>query len=198
MKRPDPEQQTIGIILSGGAGQRFDGADKGLIMLRGKRMIEWVIEAVEPQVDKLVISMHRNHPQYAALGYPLVKDLSPEFEGPVAGIVAVVNAETGNDQALYLICSCDSPWLPADYVSKLAGALNSTEADVVVVHDGKRRQHLHCLIRGSVMHSLAKYFNTGGRSMYGWLAQVRTTEVDFSTQAECFSNINSPDELRNL
>lgn len=196
MKRPDSNHQITAIILSGGAGRRFDGADKGLVRLHGKHMIEWVIDAVRPQVDRLVISIHRNRGEYETFGWPLVVDHSKnEFEGPLAGIVAVLRAQDKRYATRYLICSCDSPQLPSDHVRKLTAALETSGADVAVVHDGERQQHLHCLIECAATDSLLTYFNQGNRSMHGWLEQVQTTQVDFSTQAERFSNINSPDEL---
>lgn len=57
--RPAHERIT-GVVLAGGQGSRMGGVDKGLVMLRDKPMVEWVIERFAPQVDALIINANQN------------------------------------------------------------------------------------------------------------------------------------------
>ncbi len=49
-----------GVLLAGGQGRRMGSVDKGLQLLRGKPMVQWVIERFAPQVDELLINANQN------------------------------------------------------------------------------------------------------------------------------------------
>ena len=88
------------VILSGGAGVRLGGVDKGLELFKGKPLIEHVIGNISGQVDDLALCVNRNHQRYKEYGYPLISDslehknitLTKEYyQGPLAGITAAIN-----------------------------------------------------------------------------------------------------------
>ena len=88
------------VILSGGAGVRLGGVDKGLELFKGKPLIEHVIDNISGQVDDLALCVNRNHQRYKEYGYPLISDslehknitLTKEYyQGPLAGITAAIN-----------------------------------------------------------------------------------------------------------
>ena len=171
----------------------MQGRDKGLELYKGKALIEWVIAAVQPQVSEIIISANRNLEQYAKLGFPIVVD-EPTLEarqGPIAGIYAALKSIKSAGAATVLVTPCDTPILPHDYVAKLANALASPAVDIAVVHDGKRRQNLHCLIKCSELSSLSEFYANGGRAMHRWLSERSSQDVDFSEQATAFKNFNS-------
>lgn len=188
------QQKTTAVILSGGAGHRFNGADKGLQPYAGGTLIGHVLNVIEPQVDDVILCINRNHELYQSYGHRIVIDASVGYQGPIAGIVAAL-AIVGEDHdcARILVSSCDSPALPTDYVSTLIDALGET--GVTLVNDGVRNQNLHCLIDRSAWTSLQEFYQSGGRAMHRWHKKVGAVEVNFSDQADCFSNINSPDQL---
>ena len=189
------------IILSGGQGSRLGGKDKGLQDYNGKALIAWVIEAISSQVDQTIISINRNIEAYKIFNLPtVIDDTRGEFNGPIAGILSASKALKKHDSydqnADYiLIASCDSPNLPTNYVGKLYQSIIESDLDVALVHDGKRNQNLHCLINIKSIPSLQSYFNSQGRSMHGWFKQVKSATVDFSSQTNCFININSMHDL---
>src|SRR5260370_13622257 len=49
-----------GLVLAGGLGRRMGGVDKGLQLLRGKPMVEWVLERLAPQVGEILINATQN------------------------------------------------------------------------------------------------------------------------------------------
>ncbi|NND82718.1 MAG: molybdenum cofactor guanylyltransferase [Gammaproteobacteria bacterium] len=191
-KPAESDNLIVGIVLAGGAGRRVGGLDKGLVNYQGRPLISWVIDALEPQTDDLLISINRNAKSYSQFGYQLVTDPLGHrgYQGPLAGIVASFAASPQGLDANYLISSCDTPDLPPFYVSQLNEELSANGLDAAVVHDGERRQNLHCLISGLAMPSLTEFFNSGGRAMHQWLDENNTGDVDFSDRADCFSNLN--------
>lgn len=191
--------KIIGTILSGGAGQRVGGFDKGLQIYQTKPMIEHVIERISPQVNEVILCVNRNIDHYQQYGFPLVVDQEPQqYQGPLAGISAAIdylNLQNGENQYL-LISSCDSPNLPINHAQTLLSKMSVSGISSSVVFDGKRTQNLHCLIHQSAWHSLQTFYNDGGRAMYQWHKKNTSIEVDFSGQAACFSNINSADKFK--
>lgn len=196
-------------ILSGGAGSRFQGLDKGLQMLNDKTMVAHVIDAIKPQVNDIVLCINRNHQEYkrydCALTFDAIDKLSapqqsaPEnqaYQGPLAGINAAIHYLSIMQAHDYLlVSSCDSPHLPSDYVSVLLSGLQEKNASSAVVHDGERRQNLHCLIHHSAWPSLQDFYRNGGRAMHRWHKKNGSVDVHFAKQATCFNNINSLAQL---
>ncbi|MCZ6829903.1 MAG: molybdenum cofactor guanylyltransferase [Gammaproteobacteria bacterium] len=181
--------KTVGIILSGGQGTRVDGADKGLLPWRKTTRIESVISALRPQVDCLLISCNRNIDRYSTLGYPLVQDQLPGFQGPLAGIAAALE-RTECDVAVVVPCDCPEP--AADLAMRLVDALESHGAQLSYAHDGNRNQYLFTAMRVACLESLHDYLATGQRSVQGWHRVLDCIAVDFSDRAADFSNFNSP------
>jgi molybdopterin-guanine dinucleotide biosynthesis protein A len=60
---------VTGIVLAGGLGRRMGGVDKGLQPLRGKPMVEHVLERLAPQVDEIIINANQNAGVYATFGH---------------------------------------------------------------------------------------------------------------------------------
>lgn len=217
----EASHNIIGLILAGGQGQRLGGLDKGLQEYKGRPLIEYVIASLKPQTDNLIISVNRNHSAYqqydfdlvsdadddgigkapGALQNPLQESLETPFQGPLAGLIAAIPLIKNCQQDYVLLSSCDSPNLPVDYALKLKHALTSSTAIGAVVHDGKRRQNIHCLLHTEVLtsskatKSIQNFYQQGGRALYRWFEQNEIIDVDFSTQANRFLNINTLKQL---
>ena len=180
-----------GIILCGGEGRRVSGADKPLLDYRGRPLIEWVLEAVQPQVDNLLISTNRNANRYGTYA-PVVADELPIYAGPLAGIVTCLKR---CKTELAFICPGDTPHLATDLVGRMHQALHGTDAIAAVAHDGVQRQNLHLVLSCSSIDSLSRYLADGHRSVYRWLDEIAVIEVDLSDQAANFQNLNSPEDF---
>ena len=143
----------IGIILAGGKARRLGGVDKGLVEVGGRPMIEWIIEALVPQVDALLINANRNEDRYRSYGFPVVADGLPDYQGPLAGFAAAMG-ELPADAAM-LTVPCDSPLPPPDLAARLADALSTGDAELAVAHDGERLQPVYALVPVSLRDSLS-------------------------------------------
>lgn len=185
-------EKITGAILAGGLGRRMGGVDKGLQDLRGQPMVQWVIDRLAPQVDRLLINANRNIARYAAFGYPVLPDEIADFAGPLAGLhVALSHAAT----PLVATAPCDSPWLPVDLVARLYHALRDDAADLAVAHTAERAHPVFCLVRRSLLPQLTDYLSAGGRKVEQWHATLKMCAVAFDDEPGAFSNINTVEEL---
>lgn len=180
------------MILAGGLGRRMGGVDKGLKRLRGKPMIEWVIERFAPQVDEILINANQNLETYAALGYRVIPDEIAGYAGPLAGL------QRGLAQAAYDLVAtvpCDSPFLPPDLISRLRASLVAGAADLAVAKTGQQPHPVFCLCRKGALPGLTAYLESGGRKIDAWYSRLNVVEVLFDDQPGAFSNVNTATEL---
>lgn len=185
-------EKITGVILAGGLGRRMGGIDKGLQELRGRPLAAWVVERLAPQVDELLINANQNTERYAAFGHRVVADQIPDFAGPLAGLHAALSAAS---HPLVATAPCDSPFLPADLVSRLFSALTANEADLAVARTFDQPQPVFCLCRRSVLPHLTEFLAGGGRKIDRWYATLKVVEVPFDDEADAFENINTREEL---
>ncbi len=186
------KQQITGVVLAGGLGRRMGGTDKGLQELRGQPMVHWVIERLAPQVDELLINANQNGERYAAFGHRVVPDQIPDFAGPLAGLHAALAAAT---HPLVATAPCDSPFLPADLISRLFSALTAADADLAVAKTFDQAHPVFCLCKRSVLPHLTEFLESGGRKIDRWYSTLHIVEVVFDDEAEAFENINTREEL---
>jgi molybdopterin-guanine dinucleotide biosynthesis protein A len=184
---------VTGLVLAGGQGRRMGGVDKGLMMLRGQPLVEYVVERLRPQVATLLINANQNRERYAALGYPVVADDVGGFAGPLAGLQAgLARAQT----PLLVTAPCDSPFLPPDLVDRLLDGLEGTSAELAVARTGDQPHPVFALCRREVLPGLSAFLAAGGRKIDAWYAGLKVAEVAFDDCAEAFSNINTLEELK--
>ena len=167
--------------------------DKGLQALRGKPMVQWVLERYTPQVDEVLINANQNIEQYQTLGYTVVADDIGGYAGPLAGLHRGLTAAK---HALVATVPCDSPFLPLDLIARLYAALDEQQAELAVARTGDQPHPVFCLTRKSVLPGLTAFLQGGGRKIDAWYAALKVADVRFDDEAEAFSNINTVDELR--
>lgn len=190
-----PRHDITGIVLAGGLGRRLGGADKGLLALQGRAMVEHVLERLRPQVGRLLISANRNRERYAALGFPVVPDTIPDYPGPLAGLAAGMQAAA----TLYVVTApCDAPRLHPDLVRRLFSALILQRAEISVAHDGNRLQPTFALLRRTLLPDLLAFLASGGRGVERWCRRHCLAIADFADGPEAFLNVNDPHEYARL
>lgn len=167
------------------------GADKGLIEYRGRPLIEWALAALAPQVDELVISANRNFETYAVYGHRVLPDTLPDFPGPLAGLLAALQAVAAD---WLVVAPCDTPHLPADLAARLLEAAQRQGVPLAVAADEARMHHSCFIVRSDQRDNLAAYLARGERAVRQWQAGLASTTVRFD--AACFANFNRPEDLR--
>ncbi len=193
MPSATPRPAITGVILAGGQGRRMGSVDKGLQLLRGKPMVQWVLERFAPQVDEVLINANKNIEQYQILSHKVVPDAIGGFAGPLAGLHRGLSAAT---HELVATVPCDSPFLPLDLIARLYGALIEQQAQLAVARTGDQPHPVFCLTRQSVLPGLSSFLESGGRKIDAWYAALKVVEVRFDDEAEAFGNINTLGDLR--
>ncbi len=177
------------VILAGGQGTRIGGA-KGLQLLRGRTLIEWVLDTVSQQSDEVLINANERD-AYVRFGHRIIADQTPGWAGPLAGLQSAMRCARHD----WVACvPCDTPFLPDDLIARLfaAASAHATEAAVAVANG--RRQPAIALYHRKVLPSLDAYLDSGGRKVADWQSTLHLSEVAFD-DADAFININSPEDL---
>ncbi|MGH8184524.1 MAG: molybdenum cofactor guanylyltransferase [Rhodanobacteraceae bacterium] len=194
---------VLGVVLAGGAGTRVGGADKGLLPLCGRPLVEHVLDRLLPQCDRLLIVANRNLDDYTRYA-PVIHDENDGHAGPLAGLVAAFDFLDANRQALpswLLTASVDCPDPPGNLGMLLRAAL---AADA-----GKR---CACARRSGEPQPLFAIYRIGddacawGASAQAalrehgsprrWHTALGVVAVDFDDTDTAFHNLNTPDDFR--
>lgn len=179
------------VILAGGLGTRIGGA-KGLQPLRGRALIDWVLDSVSRQSEEVLINANGVQDAYLCFGYPVIADQTPNWPGPLAGLQSALRLAR-NDWVVSV--PCDTPFLPDDLIARLYKAVSTTttvEASVAVV--AGKRQPTIALYHKNVLPKLDAYLNSGGRKVNSWLETLHLSEAALD-DAIAFTNINTLDDL---
>ena len=181
---------VTGVILAGGKASRMGGQDKGLLVLKGKPLWEYVAHAMAPQVGHIVISANRNLESYRASGLPVYQDQLVDFPGPLAGMLSVMQQ---CESEWCLFSPCDTPYIPDNLLERLRAECKSTNP--VWVHDGERDHPTIALVNRINAPQLQDYLNRGERRVMVFMREVGGHSVDFSDTKESFVNVNTPEDL---
>ena len=137
------------------------------------------------------------------LGVPVWADSLDGYAGPLAGfLTGLERCET----PYMLTVPCDSPLFPLDLLPRLMAGLEEQQADLAMVAapeaDGQLRpQPVFCLLKTSLLESLVRFTQGGGRKIDAWTALHPTALVAFDRPGDApnaFANANTLQELRAL
>ncbi|WHU02910.1 MULTISPECIES: molybdenum cofactor guanylyltransferase [unclassified Sphingomonas] len=164
--------RILGAILAGGESRRF-GSNKAAAVLEGRALIDWVREALAPQVDALLLC-----------GPEGLADRPLGRLGPLAGINAALHAAQGFDAVLSV--PCDAPLLPPDLRARLeaAGAPAFVE-DAPVIG----------LWPVAMAEMLDEHLTGEDRSMRGWARRLGARGISLERP---ILNVNTPEDLARL
>ena len=122
-------ENTNAYILAGGKSSRM-GSDKGLLLIEGKAMIQYVIEQMQSVFDNLVIIS--NNPEYEKFGLEVIPDLIKDI-GPAGGIYTALNH---SETKLNFIMSCDMPFVTSAAIEFIVANSNGSQI-VLLENQGK-------------------------------------------------------------
>ena len=155
------------IVLAGAQSRRLDGADKALVEIDGRTLLDTVLAATEG-ADRVIVA----GPRRTVAPEVIWVQEQPPGGGPVAAVAAAL-AETAADWVLVL--ATDLPRV-ADAVPLLLTA--AAHADVAVLERGGRRNHLAAVWRTSALRdALDRLPTVADAAMRALFEEVEVEEV---------------------
>ncbi|OIJ69538.1 NTP transferase domain-containing protein [Streptomyces mangrovisoli] len=123
----EPATPYDAVVLAGGAARRLGGADKPAVRVGGRSLLDRVLAACADAATTVVVAEPR--PTARAVAWAREE---PPGGGPVAALGAGLRLVTARQ---VLVLSADLPFLAADTVRRLLGALAASDADGALVTD---------------------------------------------------------------
>ncbi|MGU3494948.1 molybdenum cofactor guanylyltransferase MobA [Xanthobacteraceae bacterium A53D] len=196
--RPPPPCPLTGLILAGGLGRRMGGVDKALVDLAGRPLLSHVLDRLAPQVDQILLSANGPPERFAAFGLKVMPDTLPDHPGPLAGVLAGMEALAGHlpDHALLLSVPADAPLIPADLAARLLAARQAAGSVMAHATSGGRDHPVVALWPLGLRHVLRAYLEAGERRVYGFIRQQGSTPTDWACAGyDPFQNVNTPEDV---
>lgn len=188
------KRKCAGIILSGGLGSRMNYQDKGMVLYKGKPLIEYQIETLKHQIDYLVISANRNLEEYSQFGFPVITDL-PQYQnmGPLGGIYSVAS-QLPEEIDLIQTIPCDTPFLPHDLVEKLSEPILFKDMEVAMAASPSGEHPTAMLFQRRLLPAIKAQLDEGSNfRLRSFIKAHQYENVMF--EDEQFINFNDPATL---
>ena len=186
------------IILAGGKGSRLNFAEKALLELRGKPVLNRMIETLSSCVDEIIV-VARDLDQQRVLRLPGIRTVPDEVRGfgPVAGMCTGLRASSSE---YAFVTACDMPFIKAEVVDLLFR--KAVGYDVAIpyppepLHAVYKRETTIVAARAAIRkHEGAVMYVVDSLSAnYVSKDEIRTIDPDLCT----FVNINSLEDIEIL
>ena len=185
------------LILAGGKSSRMgvNTVSKAFVNLNEKPLIDYVIQSIEPQVDRVLLSGSRT--SLLGLSYPIIEDLGSRYSGPLAGLYSALESSLFDSTKYIVIVPCDGPFIPNNLVCKLHDAIKENDSDVCFIQYDGILQTTFSIWNTRVKESVKKAFLVNKDGGFKRLAAgLNSTFLPWpATSVNPFFNINSKKDL---
>ncbi len=185
------KNEITGIVLAGGLSSRM-GTDKGLLLYKGKRMVEYAIDILKLHCNEILIST--NNSAYKDLGYPLIPD-TYKNKGPLGGIHAALRASK-NRYNLFL--SCDMPHINTEAIEVLIQNINPNVWGLIPKY-GETIEPMCGIYSQQLITEIEERLQQGNLKLRQFILEQPIEFVDFKKLVlkynNLFSNMNSKSDL---
>jgi len=197
-------ERILGVVLAGGLATRMGGADKGLLPLGQRAILDEVLSRLEPQVDAMVINANGDPDRFYRFDLPCIQDSMEGYLGPLAGVLAALEYAREYHYDWVASVAADTPFFPKDFVNQVRLQATSAQAPVVLAssfdHDKSKwmRHPTFGLWHPSLIDDLRKALTGGVRKIVMWTDSVGGSDARFghlSSQLDPFYNVNTPEDL---
>jgi molybdopterin-guanine dinucleotide biosynthesis protein A len=177
-----------GLVLAGGAGRRFGGAEKALLGLGGRPLLAHVLARLRPQLGLIAISGREGLRPWVG-DCPILDDGEFTGAGPLAGLLAGLEWAAGLAAEALLSVPVDTPFIPLDLAARLAPA-------PACAGSAGRAHHLVGMWPVSAAPVLrAMLAAPGPRAVAALVDRLGCQTVVFDTVPDPFLNVNRPVDL---
>lgn len=184
--------RIFGVILAGGEGRRMGGVDKALVRLAGRPLIAHVLDRLEPQVDRVLISANGDLARFAGFGCPVVADAAPQ--GPLSGVLSALTAAATMGATHVVSTPVDTPFLPGDLVPQLLLAAEGAPEGLAFASDATGDHPATALWPVGLAPALAAFLDQGQAKVTRFTAAHGAARAAFP-DPRAFLNLNTPEDL---
>jgi len=186
-------KNITGIILAGGKSTRM-GEDKGMLVLKGKKMVEHVIAALTPNVDEVIIIS--NNDNYNNLGFKVYSDIIKNC-GPLGGIYSALQYSNTDKN---FIVSCDIPKITSEAIAFIIA--QSMNEDVLVPIEKTEIEPLCAIYNKVCCEQIKGFLDAGQFKIRNAIEKLNTKYLDVNLYQEIFkevfTNVNTPNDYEAL
>lgn len=196
---------TLGVILAGGLATRMGGGDKCLRMLGGRTLLAHVIDRLSPQVDGLILNANGDPARFEAFGLPVAPDSIEGFAGPLAGVLAGLDAARQRGASHIVTAAADTPFFPRDLAEKLQAAAEAEGAPIALAatpddsgkfKSGFGRHPTFGFWPVALADDLRAALKDGVRKVVLWTDRHGAAIAQFDAEGvDPFFNVNTPDDM---
>ncbi len=191
---------TLGAILAGGLARRLGGGDKVLRTVGGQTVLNRLIDRLRPQVTRLILNANDDPRRFEGLGLPIVADSLPDHPGPLAGVLAALEAIAALPApgiGWVVTVPGDAPFIPRDLVQRLHAERQRDGAVFACAASQGRTHPVAALwpvsLRKELRHAVVV---DGIRKVDGFTRRHRCSVVHWPAEpVDPFFNVNTPDDL---
>ncbi|HUZ01064.1 MAG TPA: molybdenum cofactor guanylyltransferase [Thermomicrobiaceae bacterium] len=189
-------------VLAGGQSRRM-GRDKALLSLRGRALLDHVLERVSGLGDDLFV-VATDRPDYARLGVRVVPDLLAG-RGALGGIHTAISTAR---HPYCLVVACDMPFLSPELLTYMAALPRDFDVLVPTLDASRSNQGgsqtfetLHAIYGSTCLPAIERRLARGDLKVVDLLRDVRCRTIPESTirrhdpELLSFVNANTPTDL---
>ena len=181
-------RNITGIVLAGGKSSRM-GSDKGLLTMNSKMFIEYVVDALKPLVDDIIIVS--NNKAYDQFAFERVADCLKD-SGPLAGLYSgLYHSKT----EFNLVLSCDIPMITTEVLNKLVDT-DYKNYDVVQIQSEHKTMPLIAIYKKTCLNKCLELLKQDERRLRFAVSQLNTKTVIIDTEwSKLVRNVNTVEQL---
>ena len=180
------QEKASAIILAGGGSGRMD-ADKSMLQIKGKPMVEHICEQLCDSFEQTLVSANEVD-KLAFLGFEIIPDKIPG-QGHLMGIASALEASANE---LNFVTACDIPHIDLTYVRRMLA--EAEEADIVIPTTGDERyEPLFAVYRKSALEAINEVLSSGGRKISDIFSRCRVKYIKLDAP-EWLTNLNTMSE----
>jgi molybdopterin-guanine dinucleotide biosynthesis protein A len=180
------------VILAGGEGRRMGGVDKALLPLAGRPLIGHVLDRLEPQVERVLISANGDAARFAAFGCPVVTD--DTSRGPLSGVLSALTAAVAMGATHVVSTPVDTPFLPGDLVPQLLLAAEASPEKLALASDATGLHPATGIWPVGLAPALSAFLASGEAKVTRFTDDHHAARASFP-DPRAFLNLNTPEDL---
>ncbi|MDO9553452.1 molybdenum cofactor guanylyltransferase [Rhodonellum sp.] len=188
------KRSDIGVyMLAGGKSSRM-GADKGLVNLQGKPMLQHGIEVLQSVFSE--VTLVSNNPEYLRLGLRVIPDLIAN-KGPMGGIYTGL---CDSPFEMNFFVACDMPFIRSQAIEYvLAKAKNG---EITLAGIGGKSQPLFGIYPKIFREEIKKNIDHNQLKMMVLIQELKSFTLELDVLGiehdMTFANINTPEDLARM